>query len=181
MKGKRWTVEEDSSLGALLSSPACTSRNVIKWAHDHGRTVNSCVTRASKFTDVIFSPELRYQLSFFRWIRQVCSRNEFPKDDQFTLQAMDKLELTQRYRCALTDDLLVPRENISPDHIIPKGKNRNIVHNDKLNSIDNLQWVTIEANLAKHSLSQFELYTLCKKVVEKMRRKEAIAAYVNNY
>lgn len=64
----------------------------------------------------------------------------------------------QDYRCALTGLPLVPGDNASLDHIVPRAKGGG-------HALDNLQWVLTEVNLARRVLSVEEFVALCRAVV----------------
>lgn len=63
----------------------------------------------------------------------------------------------QRGRCALTGQRL-NRANAELDHILPKARGGN-------GSIENLRWVTKQANRAKRDLTDAEFFSLCSSVM----------------
>ena len=65
----------------------------------------------------------------------------------------------QEFKCGLTDEALTP-ENATLDHITPRK-------NGGCNSVDNLQWVTKQANGAKGTMAQDEFLEMCQRVVER--------------
>lgn len=69
----------------------------------------------------------------------------------------------QRGRCALTGRTLDARTNynVSLDHGISQCKGG-------LTELGNLRWVCLEANFAKHKLSDEQFVTLCSDVVNHM-------------
>lgn len=64
-------------------------------------------------------------------------------------------------RCAFTGVVLVPGENASIDHIIPVSRGGD-------DSIENLHWVTKEANRVKADLTAAEFVELCRVVIAVM-------------
>lgn len=67
----------------------------------------------------------------------------------------------QNGKCALTGDILLP-ENMELDHITAKSTGGQSI-------IENLRWVTKDANRAKQSLTDFEFLILCQKVVNTLQ------------
>ncbi len=63
----------------------------------------------------------------------------------------------QNYLCAYTGEKLILGENASIDHIIPKARGGE-------NKIENLQWTTLEVNLAKRDLTHEEFLNMCHSV-----------------
>ena len=61
-------------------------------------------------------------------------------------------------RCALTGRVLTP-ETVSLDHIVPLSRGGG-------STLDNIQFVTREANQAKSTMSQEEFIELCRDVVK---------------
>lgn len=64
----------------------------------------------------------------------------------------------QNFRCALTGDTISFDDNIELDHIIPSSKKG-------LSELNNVRWVTKEANRLKQNLSDTELLLICQKVI----------------
>ena len=64
----------------------------------------------------------------------------------------------QNYKCALTGDTISFDDNIELDHIIPSSKKG-------LSELNNVRWVTKEANRLKQNLTDIELKELCKKIL----------------
>lgn len=73
-----------------------------------------------------------------------------------TAQQLAHLWRKQRGLCALTGRRLDRSAEL--DHINPRA-------NGGLHDLDNLQWVTREANRAKRDLSETEFYALCRDVI----------------
>lgn len=65
----------------------------------------------------------------------------------------------QRGRCVLTGDKL-SRETASLDHTVP-------ISRGGAGTVDNLQWVTYEVNMAKHAMTNEEFRALCSKVLSR--------------
>ena len=74
-----------------------------------------------------------------------------------------KLAKKQKMLCPLTGRRLAT-DNISVDHIIPLVKGGT-------HALSNLRLVRKEANLARHTLSDEEFYSLCLDVVKQMEQK----------
>lgn len=72
-----------------------------------------------------------------------------------SLEELWDLYLQQNRRCAITGDIINNINNASLDRI----------NSSKGYFIENVQWVTKQANLSKHVMSMDELYTFCKKVL----------------
>ena len=68
----------------------------------------------------------------------------------------------QNWICPYTGDTLIPSINMSVDHIISKKEDPS-----KTYDINNIQWVTFQANLCKSSLSHDAFILFCKKVLER--------------
>lgn len=64
----------------------------------------------------------------------------------------------QGYRCALSGEELDP-DNASLDHKTP-------IANGGTNDIENLQWLHVQVNAMKGTLSQERFVTLCRKVAQ---------------
>jgi hypothetical protein len=63
----------------------------------------------------------------------------------------------QRGYCALTGERLT-RENAHLDHVVPVARGG-------VGTVDNLRWITCDANQAKRSLLDSELFDLCRKII----------------
>jgi hypothetical protein len=87
---------------------------------------------------------------------------DLPWDD------LKMLAESQGYICPLTGDSLVPGKNMSLDHIKPKS-----CHPELFNDINNLQWVTNWANVAKWHLSEEEFYSNCEKAYKNKNKKSS--------
>ena len=77
-------------------------------------------------------------------------------------QKLMQMLIDQNWMCALTGDLLTP-ENMELDHIISK-------HTGGLNTMDNVRWVTRDANRAKQHLTDEKLLSLCQKIVNHLTK-----------
>lgn len=79
-------------------------------------------------------------------------------EDKYGLwTVIDKTPIKHGRRCAITGDLLQDINKASLDRI---DSSKGYVKG-------NVQWVTIQANIAKHTLNIHELYALAKKIVIK--------------
>ena len=65
----------------------------------------------------------------------------------------------QRYACPYTGDRLIPGVNASLDHIKPVS-----LYPELARSIDNVEWVTLDVNLAKRTLDSEQFIALCRRV-----------------
>ncbi len=68
----------------------------------------------------------------------------------------------QDYKCPYTEEVLILGKNVSLDHMYSK-KN----YPERSKDLDNLQWLSYQANLIKNSLSHQELIDFCIKVATK--------------
>lgn len=93
-----------------------------------------------------------YERRFF-WGRAMKLRGK----QRATTLDLARLWKKQRGRCALTGRRLT-RNNCHLDHVIAKARGGT-------DEICNLQWVCIEANLAKRELSEAEFFSLCSDVM----------------
>lgn len=80
-------------------------------------------------------------------------------NESFGILLIQKLK-QQNYRCALTGETLIPSFNCSVDHIVPKSKGGAVA------DLDNIRWVTVDANRSKGHLSDEEFVAFCKRVIE---------------
>ena len=88
------------------------------------------------------------------------------KRNKANIKAIDlwRLCLRQRGKCALTGRKLTI-ENMSVDHIVPMIKGGSL-------NISNLRLTVKEANIAKWTLTDEELFVLCEEILtEKVKRK----------
>ena len=93
-----------------------------------------------------------YERRFF-WGRAMKLRG----NQKATTLDLARLWKMQRGRCALTGRRL-NRDNSQLDHIVAKARGGT-------DEINNLQWVCVEANLAKRELSETEFVSLCSDVM----------------
>lgn len=63
----------------------------------------------------------------------------------------------QNYRCPYTNELLIPGLNCHVDHIKPRSRFPELIHN-----IDNLEWVLDKVNMAKRNMTKEEFIEFCK-------------------
>jgi 5-methylcytosine-specific restriction endonuclease McrA len=75
----------------------------------------------------------------------------------FARQVLNLLE-RQGFRCALSGLPLIPGQNASLDHIVPRARGGT-------HELSNLQWVTTDINNAKWALGADEFIALCRAVV----------------
>lgn len=73
---------------------------------------------------------------------------------------LKKLWNDQDGKCFYTGEVLIPGENASIDHQIPRSKGGN-------DDITNLRWVTNQVNMIKSSLTHEQFLDFCKKISEK--------------
>ena len=74
----------------------------------------------------------------------------------------------QAGRCALSGDVLT-FQNAEFDHAVPLSRGG-------IKGLDNLRWVTREANRAKGRMTDDEFAGLCSKIVEWLARRIAVAS-----
>lgn len=79
------------------------------------------------------------------------------ENNEATASALKRMIVEQDYRCALSGEKLTP-ETARLDHKVA-------VTNGGGNSIENLQWLDVEVNRMKGSLSQDSFIAICRKVV----------------
>jgi hypothetical protein len=84
------------------------------------------------------------------------------KSDNATTQALlDKLSQQNR-TCSYTGDLLQLGVNAHLDHIYPSSRFPELA-----NSLDNVEWVSVRANLAKGDMTKNEFLEFCELVVRR--------------
>lgn len=105
-----------------------------------------------------------YQQRRFFWLRATKLKGATARD----LASMWK---RQRGRCALTGARLDRTAQV--DHIIPKARGG-------LDDLDNLQWVSAAANLAKRDLTQAEFVALCDSVMRWLGERIAMVDAMEN-
>lgn len=69
---------------------------------------------------------------------------------------------SQEYRCPYSGVLLVPGDNCSLDHVLPKCR-----YPERAKDIDNLQWVLTDVNHAKAHMTHEEFVTMCCVVADR--------------
>lgn len=88
------------------------------------------------------------------WFRQMANAaTKTPVNGKAVRELLDQ----QGSRCAYTGELLVPGQNASLDHKIPRSRGG-------LNVIGNLHWVTIRVNFMKRDLIHDEFLLVCRAV-----------------
>lgn len=131
-------------------TPKRKASRVLRYSE---RKQNNTCTHCSK--NLPFSTSL---LCTSCWFKQVSIRHF--KTVKY-VETLEQLAESQNYICPLTGDTLIPGKNMSLDHILCKSANPNLKH-----TFSNLRWVTTDANLAKHVLTDPEFIELCHKVVK---------------
>ena len=81
-----------------------------------------------------------------------------------SLTLYDKL-YSQNFTCPYTGEKLILGVNAWIDHILPRSR-----FPDQETSLDNLQWVSKKANLAKHNLTKDEFLDLCRLISKRFPR-----------
>lgn len=81
------------------------------------------------------------------------------------IATLRKLWEKQQGKCALTGENLVPGNNASIDHIIPKSRGGESVEG-------NLQWVLLSVNRIKWDMTREELLNVCRKIIKAQDAKE---------
>jgi hypothetical protein len=144
----------------LLYSCICTKCNKTKALIRKDRLLlsdrfNECVRCKRNFDDFIGYPT--YQKKYFSHIKSHAKRRKIP----FTIKISDiyKLLLKQEYKCKITglDINITDVKNTASLDRIDSGKGY---------IKSNIQWVHIDINKAKGSLSMKEYIDQCKLVVE---------------
>ena len=95
------------------------------------------------------------------WYEDISARHfKTTKYGEFLKNLADR----QKYKCAYTDEILIPATNMSLDHITSN-------HDDssKKEDLNNVQWVTKDINLIKNKLSHQSFIDLCKYIYEKFK------------
>ena len=70
-----------------------------------------------------------------------------------------KLE-SQRFRCALSGEEIMPGVNASMDHVVPVSRGGAL-------GVENVQWVSIRVNKMKGDMLPDQFLSLCKAIVER--------------
>jgi 5-methylcytosine-specific restriction endonuclease McrA len=96
------------------------------------------------------------------WFRMM-SHNAL-KEGRFS-GAIRQLWNKQQGRCAYMGAPLIPGETASLDHIIPRSRGGS-------DTIENLEWVSLEVNLAKRNKTREEYLAQCRQVIEYQAEKE---------
>ena len=119
-----------------------------KWYHANKASESYKQTRRDK--------QKRHQRKhcFARLLKQLKKRDASCKLTRFDLWRIAK---RQRLICALTGRQLTSA-NISPDHILHLAKGG-------ASSLDNLRFVIQDANMARQSLEDSELFKLCQDIL----------------
>lgn len=73
---------------------------------------------------------------------------------------------SQNYRCPYTGRRLVIGKNASVDHINSRARFPGLI-----GEITNLEWVDVEVNRAKRTMSRVEFISMCREVVRRARRR----------
>lgn len=84
---------------------------------------------------------------------------------------IEDLLVKQNYRCAYTGRELVLGMNASIDHKLPRS-----LYPGLLNDVSNLEWVDLEVNRAKRTMTRDQFIALCRLVVERADREGASGA-----
>ena len=77
-------------------------------------------------------------------------------------EALKSVLETQDYTCPYTGRKLTPGVNASVDHKNPRSLSR-----ENVGSIENLEWVDIEINRAKRTLTKDEFISICKLIASR--------------
>ena len=83
------------------------------------------------------------------------------RSKEVALRLYDKL-YSQNFICPYTGEKLILGVNAWMDHILPRSR-----FPSQITSLDNLQWVSKKANLAKHNLTKDEFISFCKVVASR--------------
>lgn len=88
------------------------------------------------------------------------------------IQLLSTVWKEQEGRCAVTGEILVPGNNASLDHLVPKA-------HGGTNERHNLQWVLLTVNHMKWDLDYADFIEMCRRVVREQDRKAALKAVEN--
>ena len=99
---------------------------------------------------------LRYKCRIFKRYANVAN-NRCKTGRKITALDLFGIAKKQRLICPLTGKKLT-RDSISLDHIKP-------ITNGGTNSLDNLRFITRQANVAKHEMSDADFLSFCKDIV----------------
>ena len=117
------------------------------------RSINSKAAHAKHKSD----PVKRWCNSHASSLKKKSSRQEENGRNPITAAELETLWGTQESQCALTGDPITP-ETAEADHIVPVARGGT-------HTIDNIQIVTRQANVAKNTMTNREFIGLCRKVV----------------
>jgi len=109
-----------------------------------------------------YKKEPKAMLSYIReLLRAIVRENKvvIPLNKRLVLAKKLYKKLLAHPTCPYTGDVLIPRVNLSLDHIKPIAKGGT-------HTIRNLEWVSRRANQAKADLTPSEFYNLCKLILK---------------
>lgn len=163
-KYKHWVV---------ISGPRVTKNHCIEWLVECDCGRNRRWIQGNGLTDISKSFECSQcaaekrgklqsmsngrvgDLSLTRFTRIKRSAKVRGIEFNLTIEYLWNLFISQKQICSITGDFIQSIENASLDRI----------DSSKGYVPGNVQWVTCQANLSKHTMSMDELYTFCRKVL----------------
>lgn len=77
-------------------------------------------------------------------------------------QVLHDLLIKQNFKCIYTDEILIPGQNLSLDHIFSRKQYPDLIYD-----INNVQWVTKLVNSVKNELSHPDFINFCKYIAKK--------------
>ena len=67
----------------------------------------------------------------------------------------------QAYRCPYSGEILVPGQNASKDHKLPKSR-----YPELATDVENIEWASLRVNKMKHDMTREEFLEMCLRIVE---------------
>ena len=93
-----------------------------------------------------------------------------------TEQDYQKILIKQDYKCAYTNNKLIPRINMTLDHKIPISRDPELAK-----CIDNVHWVIYSVNVFKNYMTHNEFLQICKTIYENLELNKTSTININTY
>lgn len=105
-------------------------------------------------------PPIEGTNSFCRkhWLMQAAWRAGIRQESAW--QAVEAVLVAQQFKCAYTGRLLRIGVNASIDHKLSRS-----THPEKINSIENIEWVDSDVNLAKRAMTRAQFLAFCEEIL----------------